>query len=216
MLLNRERVKFWQKIIFGFMAALMAGFLIFGYSGVANSCHSSGLQTGNSTLDKQLKQAQQTLKANPKDAAALLLLAQGYQQVAGLKADGSAEQADALTRAISYYDRYLKLPDSTLGATAKDLRFEALTGKLGAYTKLLDYADVAATYKAMLKLRPKDHQLLIGLGNAQATVGQTAAAIATFQRFLQLEPKSQYAGDIKKAIAQLQASTASPTPSTSP
>ena len=33
MLLDRQRVKFWQKWIFGFMAVLMAGFLIFGSLG---------------------------------------------------------------------------------------------------------------------------------------------------------------------------------------
>ena len=56
MLLNRKRVKFWQKIVFGFMAALMASFLIFGYSGIASGCsHRSSLNSGNSALDSQLK-----------------------------------------------------------------------------------------------------------------------------------------------------------------
>ena len=30
MLLNRKRVKFWQKLVFGFMAVLMALFLVGG------------------------------------------------------------------------------------------------------------------------------------------------------------------------------------------
>ena len=217
MLLNRERVKFWQKIIFGAMAALMAGFLVFGYSGVANSCKNNGLaQTGNSALDKQLKQADQTLKTNPKDAASLLLLAQGYQQVAAGKADGSADQADALTRAISYYDRYLKLPDKTLGAAAADLRYQALQGVAAAYTKLLDYADVVKTYQAMQKVRPKDALLLLGLANAQVNAGQTKAAIATYQAYLKRQPGSPYAADVKTAITKLQAAAASPSPTTSP
>ena len=38
MLLDRRKVKFWQKIIFGFMAFLMAAFLVVGYSGVLNGC----------------------------------------------------------------------------------------------------------------------------------------------------------------------------------
>ena len=37
MLLDRKRVKFWQKWVFLFMAILMAGFLVFGYSGVWNT-----------------------------------------------------------------------------------------------------------------------------------------------------------------------------------
>ena len=38
MLLDRRKVKFWQKIVFGFMAFLMAAFLVVGYSGVLNGC----------------------------------------------------------------------------------------------------------------------------------------------------------------------------------
>jgi tetratricopeptide (TPR) repeat protein len=217
MLLNRERVKFWQKIVFGAMAALMAGFLIFGYSGVASSCRNTGVvQTGNSVLDKRLKEAAQTIKTNPKDAAALLQLAQGYQAAGNSQTDGSAQQADDLSKALTYYDRYIKLPDATLGAAAKDLRYNAYQAKVQAYIKLLDYADVVKTYKAMIKLRPKDHQLVLGLGLNQANAGQNAAAVATLQQYLQLEPHSQYAKDIKAAILKLKAATASPSPSTSP
>ena len=38
MLLDRRKVKFWQRIVFGFMAFLMAAFLVVGYSGVLNGC----------------------------------------------------------------------------------------------------------------------------------------------------------------------------------
>jgi len=217
MLLNRERVKFWQKIIFGAMAALMAGFLIFGYSGVMQSCRNNGtVQTGNSTLDKRLKEAAATLKTNPKDPTALLQLAQGYQAAGNSQTDGSAQQADDLSKALTYYDRYIKLPDATLGATAKDLRYNAYQLKIAAYTKLLDYAGVAQTYKAMIKLRPKNAQLVLGLGLAQANAGQSTAAVPTLQQYLKLEPHSQYAKYVKAAIVKLKAATASPSPSTSP
>jgi len=217
MLLNRERVKFWQKIVFGAMAALMAGFLIFGYSGVMQSCRNPGVvQTGNSALDKQLKQAAQTLKTNPKDPTALFQLAQGYQAAGNSQTDGSAEQADDLSKALTYYDRYIKLPDATLGATAEDLRYSAYQNKIAAYTKLLDYAGVARTYKAMIKLRPKDAQLVLGLGLSQANAGLNADAVATLQKYLKLEPHSQYTKDIKAAIVKLKAAAASPSPSTSP
>ena len=216
MLLNRERVKFWQKIIFGAMAALMAGFLIFGYSGVASSCrNTAAVQTGSSALDKQLKQATETLTTNPKDPTALLQLAQGYQAAGNSQEDGSAKQAEDLSKALTYYDRYIKLPNATLGATAKDLRYNAYQAKIAAYTKLLDYSGVVQTYKTMIKLRPKDAQLVLGLGLAQANAGQNAAAAATLQQYLRLEPGSQYAKDIKAAITKLKAS-ASPSPSTTP
>ena len=80
MLLNRQRVKFWQRIIFGAMAVLMASFLIFGYSGVASGCSDkSGVSTGSSAIDKQVKSAVNALSKSPTDPKALLGAAQGYQ-----------------------------------------------------------------------------------------------------------------------------------------
>ncbi len=98
MLLNRQRVKFWQRIIFGFMAVLMAGFLIFGYSGVMQSCNgTNALNSGNSTLDKQVKAAVATLAKTPNDPTALLGAAQGYQAAGNVQSGLPASSSSPTT-----------------------------------------------------------------------------------------------------------------------
>jgi cytochrome c-type biogenesis protein CcmH/NrfG len=214
MLLNRQRVKFWQRIIFGAMAALMAGFLIFGYSGVASGCRNgSVVNTGNSTLDQQAKAAQAALKKNPNDPTALLQMAQVYQG-AGAPQSGavSSGQVNDLVKALGYYGRYLALPDSALGAAATGLRFAALQNEAAIYTWLVDYKDAAATYKKMLKLRPHDDSLYAFLGSSAAAAGETAQAIGAWETLLKRFPNSQYAAQVKVALANLKA-TASPSPS---
>ena len=214
MLLNRQRVKFWQRIIFGAMAVLMASFLIFGYSGVASGCsHGSGVNTGSSAIDKQVKTAVATLAKTPKDPTALLGAAQGYQ-AAGYVQSGltSATQTNDLTKALGYYDRYIALSNAALGATAGGLRVAALQNEAQIYGELVDYKSAVATYKKMLKLQPHNTLLYLQLGSNAAASGDTAGAMAAYQTFLKLDPHSQYAAKVKLALAQLKIS---PSPSAS-
>ncbi len=218
MLLNRQRVKFWQRIIFGFMAVLMAGFLIFGYSGVIQGCNGNSLNSGNSTLDSQVKAALASLKKNPNDPTALLGAAEGYQS-AGYVQNGlpSPKQSNDLTRALGYYDRYLALPDSVLGAAAVGLRVKALLAEAPIYNELIDYKSAVATYKKILKLQPGYSDAYLGIASSDVAAGNTAGAIAAFTKFLKLAPHSQYAAEVKSELAQLQAAAAaSPSPSATP
>ena len=215
MLLNRKRVKFWQKIVFGFMAALMAGFLVFGYSGVASSCNSSkAINSGNSALDKQVKAAVAALVKDPTSATDLLAAAQGYQ-AAGYTQSGAptAAQTNDLTRALGYYDRYIKLTDAKLGAAADGLRFKALQNEAAIYIELIDYKSAVATYEKMLKIEPKNYDLYLGIASNEIQAGDTAAAIAAYTTFLKLDPHSTYASEVKTALAQLKGS---PSPSATP
>ncbi len=219
MLLNRQRVKFWQRIIFGAMAVLMASFLIFGYSGVASGCSDkSSVNTGSSTLDKQVKTALATLAKTPNDATALLGAAQGYQAAGNVQSGvPSASQTNDLTKALSYYDRYIALSDKVLGATASGLRYDALGYEAQIYTELIDYKSAVATYRKMLKLEPRNYVLYVSIGSNSASAGDTAGAITAYETFLKREPHSQYTALVKAQLAQLKkaAATASPSPSAS-
>ena len=214
MLLNRQRVKFWQRIIFGAMAVLMASFLIFGYSGVASGCSEKGTGgSSSSTVNKQIKTALATLAKTPKDAAALLGAAQGYQAAGNVQSGvPSKAQTDNLTKALGYYERYVALPNATLGATAKGLRVKALQNEALIYGELIDYKSAVATYKKMLKLQPQNTLFYLQLGGNAAAAGDTAGAIKAYQTYLKLEPHSQYAAKVKAALAQLKIS---PSPSAS-
>ena len=67
MLLDRRKVKFWQKIVFGVMAFLMAAFLVVGYSGVLNGCtwFNSSQQDVTEELDQQIAKYQAAVDADP-------------------------------------------------------------------------------------------------------------------------------------------------------
>ena len=125
----------------------------------------------------------------------------------------SGQQSDDLSKAIGYYERYLKLPDSRLGGVAaKSARVNALIAEATIYGEQLDYKGQIATYERALKIQPGRTEFYLSIANAQINNGDRAAAIKTYQKFLALDPSSQYAAQVKSALAQLQA-TASPSPS---
>ncbi len=218
MLLNRKRVKFWQKIIFGFMAALMASFLIFGYSGIASGCsHGSASNTGNSGYDSQIKAALKQLAKDPQNAAALMSAAQAYTAAAGTIASGqvaTSQQTTDLTNALTYYERYVKLPDSRLGSAAAGLRVNALISEAAIYGDLIDYKSAVATYERALKIQPARSEFYLTIAADEINAGDKTAAIKAYKKFLALDPNSQYAAQVKTALAELQG-TASPSPSPS-
>ncbi len=218
MLLNRQRVKFWQKIIFGFMAVLMGGFLIFGYSGVASSCGTKAANTNSTSgIDKQIKAATATLAKSPKDPVALLSAAQAYQ-TRGSVQTGVPDQAQTndLTTSLSYYSRYIALPDSALGSAAAGLRINAYKSQAQIYTELVDYKSALAVYHKLLKLQPSDSTPYLGIASTDVLSNDTAGAIAAFTAFLKHDPNSQYASQVKTELAQLKAAaSASPSPSSS-
>ena len=79
MLLDRRKVKFWQKIVFGFMALLMAAFLIVGYSGVLNGCTGSDAPSRtDQQLEQDITRYRTAVQADPKDVAAWISLAEAY------------------------------------------------------------------------------------------------------------------------------------------
>ena len=226
MLLNRKRVKFWQKLVFGFMAVLMALFLVggglylivgvvFGVS-LPGLNQSGGTGSGNSQYESQIKAALKTLAKDPQDAAALLSAAQAYS-AAGVVQSGqvpSDTQTTDLADAITYYERYIKLPDATLGATATGLRVNALLAEATIYSELIDYKSAVATYERALKIEPSRSELYLTIAENELSAGDKAAAIKAYQKFLAVDPHSQFAAQVKSALAQLQAS-ASPSPSPS-
>ena len=100
----------------------------------------------------------------------------------------SAKQSNDLTRALGYYDRYIALPDSVLGATASGLRYQALQSETAIYIELVDYKSAVASYKKMLKLEPRNYDLYLGIASNAADAGDKAGAIAAYTTFLKLDP----------------------------
>ena len=85
----------------------------------------------------------------------------------------------------------------------------------GIFIELVDYKDAAAAYKKALKLQPSNFDLYLGLASNSAAAGDKAGAIAAYQKYLKVDPHSQYGKQVQAALAQLVAK-ASPSPSTTP
>jgi len=215
MLLDRERVRFWQKWIFGIMALLMASFLIFGYSGVLTSCRNkqpSG-QVSTAADNKALQDLKSQLAAHPKDYSVIEQLATLYSSRAGGDVqDSAAQKADYATSA-GYYEQYLKVRAKAKGAVAARAREQA-TQQLGLiYSDLGDYAKAMAVYTKLTELKPKNPDNFLALGETAISAQDTTTAILAFGRYLQLAPDSPDAQSIKDWIKQQTASQSSPRPS---
>jgi Flp pilus assembly protein TadD len=67
--------------------------------------------------------------------------------------------------------------------------------------------DAEATYKKLVKLDPKDASSQLQLGQAAETAGDTATAIAAYKTFLKLAPTDPLAGQVRKEVKALAASS---------
>jgi tetratricopeptide (TPR) repeat protein len=215
-LLDRRKVKFWQKIIFGFMAFLMAAFLVVGYSGVLNGCEfMSSAESASETLDKEVASAKAATVSTPTDPAAWTDLAEAYRARAASREQGSALMTGDLTSSAKAYRQAADLLAEEKGAGVKAQRLEALNQLATVYAELQDTAATVSVLQDITAVTPKDSQAFLNLGLTARSAGDNATALLAFSKFLDLDPKSPYAPDVKAAIAEL-APKPTPTPSPSP
>jgi tetratricopeptide (TPR) repeat protein len=213
-LLDRKRVKFWQKWVFLFMAILMAGFLIFGYSGVLQGCTNKVGITSANPAEARVKDLTTQLQADPGNGAKMLALAEAYQVRAGTQQTGSSKAQSDYAQALSYYEKFLVLPAAQQGATKreiKDNKTKALESQAQIYVIQGDLAKVVKVYGRLTDLHPKNADYFLSMGTAAQQTGDTPTALLAFTRFLQLAPNDPNAETIKAWIKS-QSSTASPTP----
>jgi len=204
-LLDRRKVKFWQKIIFSIMALLMVGFGLTGILGAFPGCSGSEVSTSD-----QIESLKTKLKASPGDPATLLALAEAYQQAGAQSTDADEQTADYVT-AAKYYERYLdELEDSTTAAD-KQKRVDALGILAGLYSTMEKYDDLVRVYGQITDLEPKKAENYLYYGLAAQNAGKNDVAILAFQKYLELAPDSADAPEVQDALDQLLGS-ASPSP----
>ena len=216
MLLNRSRVKFWQRIVFGGMAVLMAGFLIFGYSGVLNGCdflHSATSAT--KSLDQEIAAQQAAVQADPQSVDAWRSLAEQYVLRANQQPAGSAAQTSDWQQGAKAYVRANKLLAKKKGATAKQARLAILKELANVYLFQKDYQQATGVYGQITGLQPKDAQSYFDMATVAISAGDTNTALLAFTKFLELDPTSTDAPAVKDWIKQNSPSS-SPTPTPSP
>jgi cytochrome c-type biogenesis protein CcmH/NrfG len=212
-LLDRRKVKFWQKIVFGFMAFLMAAFLVVGYSGVLNGCtFFSEEESVSDTLNQEIAAAKTATTTTPDDPAVWVTLAEAYETRAGTRPEGSDLMTGDFTSALTAYRKAESLLAEQKGPGVKAQRLEILNQMATLSAELNDSAAYIEALQDITGLTPKDPQAFLNLGLAARNVGDTTTALLALSRFLELDPTSPDAEDVKTIIAEL-APQATPSPS---
>ena len=212
MLLDRQRVKFWQKWVFGFMALIMAGFLVM--IPLSNNSGCGGATSATKQLDTEIAKYQAAVKADPKDVASRRSLAESYALRANLQPQGSAAEEADLRTAAQHYERAVKLLSKQKGAAAKQLRLDSLQQLVSVYVSLKDYQLATSVYGQITALKPKDAQSFYEMAAVAISAGDTNTALLAFTTFLRLDPNSPDAQAVRDWIAA-NSGAATPTPSPS-
>jgi len=210
-LLDRQRVKFWQKWVFGFMALIMAGFLVM--IPLSNNMGCGGASSATEQLDKEIVKYQAAVKTDPKNVDAWRALAENYALRANSQQPGSAaEQAD-LRLAAQNYEKAVKLLGKQKDAAAKQLRLDTLQQLVSVYISLREFQLATSAYGKITALRPRDAQSFFELASVAISAGDTTTALLAFTKYLKLDPNAPDAQTVKDWIA---ANSGQPTPTPSP
>jgi tetratricopeptide (TPR) repeat protein len=215
-LLDRRKVKFWQKIVFGGMAFLMAAFLIVGYSGVLNGCDFlNAASSAEDQLQKSVNQYKTAVATNPQDAAAWTKLGDTYVLFANQQQQGSGTQTSYWQQAVTAYKKADTILAEQKGKAAKEQRLNVLQQLVSTHLFLQDYQAATATYGEITTLRPKDAQSYFDMATVAINAGDTNTALLAFSKFIELDPTSPDAAQVKAWIKQ-NTPKSTPTPSPSP
>jgi tetratricopeptide (TPR) repeat protein len=208
-LLDRRKVKFWQRIVFGAMAFLMAAFLVVGYSGVLEGCSFRGEEeSATDAINKQIAAQEAAAAAAPEDAQELVQLGELYVERANLQVLGSSTQKADWEKAAAAYTRADKLLAKQKGQDIKQERLSVLTKLVDVRLFLEDYAGATSTYGVITGLTPKDAQAYFEMASVAINAGDTSTALLAFSRFLELDPDSPDAPAVKEWIEQNSSSSA--------
>lgn len=156
-----------------------------------------------------IKELERYVTLRPKDADVLQQLGALYDQRA-LAARRDLAAAQAGTQG-SAFGQEITDPSSPFSQAlgqgaitdieqqqASELQSVAIAAIQAAYTK------EAEVYQRLTKLRPDDSTLLLTLGQVEYFSGDTAAAIAAYERFLALAPDDPSAPLVKQELKRLQ------------
>jgi tetratricopeptide (TPR) repeat protein len=212
-LLDRQRVKFWQKWVFGFMAVIMAGFLVM--IPLSNNMGCGGTTSATKQLGQDIAKYQAAVKADPKNVESWRSLAESYVLRANQQTPGSAaEQAD-LGSAAQYYKRAVKLLSKQKDAAAKQLRLDTLQQLVSVYLSLKDNQMATSIYGQITALTPNNAQAFAEMATVAMNGGDIPTALLAWSRYLKLDPKAPDAQAVKDWIAA-NSGVATPTPTPKP
>lgn len=200
MLLDRKRVKFWQKIIFSLMAVLMIGFGLWGVLSALPGCNSDQQVT---SVDDRIARLKQQVKASPSDQQLVQELAAAYQEQAAQYEPGSNDQVIALERAARYTQQYVDILAASQATSAKKDLTDAYGTLAGIYSNLQDYDALVRVYAALTELQPDDAETYLFYAQAAQSAGKADVAILAYRKYLELEPQGDYAEEVRDLLDDL-------------
>ncbi len=209
MLLDRQRVKAWQKLVFGLMALIMVGFLVIpglGYLGLGDA------SSAEEQLLNDIATYQAAVQADPNDVAALRALADTYVLRANQQSPGSDAQKADWRLAVEQYEKAAAVLADRKGAEAREQRVETLGQIVDVYLFLGEYQNAASVYPRIVRLTPKDPQAYFDWATVAVSAGDTNMALLAFDKYLQLDPDSEQADEVRAWIEENAKTTASPSP----
>jgi cytochrome c-type biogenesis protein CcmH/NrfG len=206
-LLDRRKVKFWQRIVFSFMALLMVVFIM-GYAGFSwLGCDEQ--TSANDTLAEEITAQEAAVAASPQDAQEWTALGQLYVERGNVQPLGSDAQRSDWNRAAAAYTRAHRLLAEEEGPEAKQQRLGVLANLVDVQLFLEDYAGATSTYGIITGLTPKDAQAYFEMASVAINAGDTNTALLAFTRFLELDPDSPDAPAVEEWIEQNSPSSSS-------
>jgi tetratricopeptide (TPR) repeat protein len=217
-LLDRQRVKFWQKWVFGFMALIMAGFLVMIPLNRSLGC--GGTDSATQTLDEEVTRLTVAVQKDPKNADLWRQLAEAYDSRGVPASDQTklnAQQRADLQQAAVAYEKAARLYGKQKGPDAKAARVSALESLSSVYYALGEYDSVVGVYGRLTDLMPKSPDYYFFMGQAAEQAGDNGTAALAYTKYLELSPDltASDKADLQARIDSLSASSATPAPSPS-
>jgi tetratricopeptide (TPR) repeat protein len=201
MMMNRERIGFWVRLLSILLAVFFVGSFIFMGLGTNVSYNlfelfgASDQQQGGQTTDtqEQIEQAERKLEDNPKNPEAIKELAALYYQAGRL--DEAARVLET-GREVAQNDAEIALLlGQVYSRQAQAAAEEKERNEL--------YEKAGDAYAATAEIEPENEDAYLLAGDAYDQAGEPAQAIKYYNGYLDLEPEGEQAEAVKERISAL-------------
>jgi cytochrome c-type biogenesis protein CcmH/NrfG len=202
MMMNRERIGFWVRLVAILLSVFFVGSFIFVGLGTNVSYNlfeliggSDQQQQGGQTTspEEQIEQAEKELDENPEDPEAIKNLAALYYQ------NGRYEDAARVLEE----GRKAAPDDAEIPILLGQVRSQQAQAMPEEEQKKDLYRKAGDAYAAAAEIEPKNEDAYLLAGQAYDQAGEPAQAIKYYNGYLDLEPKGEQAEAVEERISAL-------------
>ena len=200
MMMNRDRIGFWVRLVAILLAFVFVASFIFVGLGTNVSYNLFDLiggqdqPPGGQTTDPQdqIEEAERELEENPKDPDAIKELAALYYQ------NGRYDDAARVLRE----GREVAPTDEEIPFLLGQVYLQEAQATPGEEQDKL-YAQAGDAFAAAVKIEPDDEQVYLYAGESYDRAGEPAEAIKYYNGYLDLEPEGEQAQAVEERISTL-------------